>query len=89
MMTCGWCGKATPEDERCAVCGHIDPPRPWVQRGEPVPVVAAHEGRPVVTDAELRRRLAVLGPDATDERLAEHFDVDPRTVRRWREKVSG
>ena len=89
MILCGWCGKATPDGPKCAACGHIDPPRPWVQRGEAAPVVAAHEGRPPLTDVEARRRLAVLGPNATDEALAEHFEVDPRTVRRWRQKVSG
>jgi len=89
VILCGWCGKATPDDDRCRVCGHVDPVRPYTQRNEPVPLVAAHAGRPEITPDEARRRLAVLGPTATVEQLAEHFDVDPRTVRRWREKVSG
>jgi hypothetical protein len=88
MIACGWCGKATRDGPRCGVCGHIDPRRPWEQRGEPVPVTETHDGRPVLTPAEMRRRLGVLGPAATVDQIAEHFDVDPRTVRRWRAKVS-
>lgn len=53
----------------------------------PVPVVEAHEGRPALTADEARRRLAAV-PEGTDEALAELHGVDPRTVRRWRAKVS-
>lgn len=89
VIVCGWCGKDTANHDRCTSCGHVDPERPWVQRGEPVPQVAHAPGRPVVDAAEARRRLAALGPHATDEQLAAHHDRDVRTIRRWREKVSG
>lgn len=86
MIVCGWCGKDTANRDRCTTCGHADPERPWVQRGEPVPEVAHGAGRPVITDADLRQRLASGG---TDDDIAARFEVDPRTVRRWRAKVSG
>lgn len=89
MILCGWCGKQTVNRDRCTSCGHEDPARPWAQRGQPVPVVGPREaGRPVLTSDEMRRRLGSMGPDATDAQIADHFDVDERTVRRWRQKVS-
>jgi hypothetical protein len=89
VIVCGWCGKPTLTEARCAACGHVDPERPWTQRNEIVPRVSLHDGRPPITTEEARRRLAALGPAATVEQLAEHFGVDARTVRRWRAKVSG
>lgn len=86
MIRCGWCGRDTANRDRCTSCGHVDPMRPWVQRGEPVPEVTREAGRPSLTDAELRHRLASGG---TDDAIADRFGVDPRTVRRWRQKVSG
>lgn len=85
MRTCGWCGHPTATDP-CSSCGHIDPDRPWIQRGQ-VP--------PVVDDAERHRRLLAEardtlrreGVEPTIERLAEQLDVSPRTVRRWRGDV--
>lgn len=50
------------------------------------PKVSPAPGRPALTDAEMRRRLASGG---SDEAVADRYDVDPRTVRRWRQKVSG
>lgn len=88
MILCGWCGKPTADAVRCECCRHAGPRVPWAQRGEDVPVVVAHDGRPPLDDAEIRRRLAALGPAATVEQIADHFEVDPRTVRRWRQKVS-
>lgn len=87
MILCGWCGGATPEP-RCVACGHADPARPWLQRGQEPPEVAVAPGRHPVEAVELRRRLSSLGPRATDEQIAAAHEVDPRTVRRWRQKVS-
>lgn len=79
MILCGWCHEPT-DDAHCVTCGH-DPRLPWTQRGLPAPVVdAAALARRRLADA--RRR---LGHDATIDALAEHLDVSPRTVRRWRE----
>lgn len=89
MIVCGWCGSNTANRDRCTSCGHEDPERPWVQRGQTVPEVARAAGRPKVDAHEAARRLAAAGPGATDEAIAAHHDVDPRTVRHWREKVSG
>lgn len=94
MIECGWCGNDTANLDRCTSCGHADPARPWVQRGEDAPVTGNHEpGRPELDPGEIRRRLAkaraVLGDrPATVEALAEVLDVSERTVRRW-QKVSG
>lgn len=85
MIVCGWCARLTADRERCDVCGHEDPPRPFVQRGLPVPEHHPEPGRPPLSDAELRRRLASGG---TDREVAERYEVDERTVRRWRQKVS-
>lgn len=93
MIRCGWCGKDTANRDRCTSCGHADPERPWVQRREPVPEVSHAPGRPSVEPDEAARRLAAarreIGPGATVEAMAEHLGVDPRTVRRWQQKVSG
>lgn len=86
VIECGWCGHHTANLDRCTACGHEDPPRPWVQRGMVPPSPSPAAGRPRLTDGDLRRRLASGG---TDEEIAERFEVDPRTVRRWRQKVSG
>jgi len=84
MIRCGWCGRPTPDDDRCRSCGHADPRLPWDQRRAPVPAVSAVDDH--------RRRLAEaereLGTDATIERIAEHLEVSPRTVRRWREMTA-
>ena len=84
MIRCGWCGKATEATERCAACDHIDPTRPYVQRGEPVPGL----DRGDVNRRRLAEAMKTLGDDATIERIAEHLDVSPRTVRRWREMTT-
>lgn len=87
VMACGWCGHPTANDDRCTSCGHQDPRRPWIQRGQEAPVVA---GRLVATD--VRKRLAEatheLGGSPTIEALAERLGVSPRTVRRWREMTA-
>jgi hypothetical protein len=92
MIACGWCGKATASLDLCAACGHIDPARPWFQRGQEAPVIVHEPGRPTTDPADVSRRLAAarasLGPHATVDQLAELLDVSPRTVRRWR-KVTG
>lgn len=92
MIACGWCGKATSSVERCTSCGHADPPRPWLQRGQDAPVIEHAPGRPATDPADVARRLAAarsdLGPHATVDAIAEHMDVSPRTVRRW-QKVAG
>lgn len=88
MIRCGWCGKGTAEGARCGACGHVDPALPWVQRGQEPPAIQRTEGRPSLTVEELRKRLEAH-PGATDEQLAELFDRDPRSIRRWRQKVSG
>lgn len=95
MILCGWCGRATPDGDTCAVCNHIFPTLPYTQRGLPVPVVDVHEGRPTLVPADIKRRFAVAraaleraGKPVTIESMAEQLDVSPRTVRRWREKAS-
>lgn len=92
MILCGWCGKATANQDRCTPCGHADPARPWVQRGEDPPTVSREPGRPAVIPADVARRLAAaraqLGPHATVDQIAETLDVSPRTVRRW-QRVAG
>jgi hypothetical protein len=84
VIRCGWCGKPTANEDRCTSCGHSDPTRPYFQRGEAVPQI---DGR--LDSADVRRRLAearsALGGNPSVERIAEHLDVSPRTVRRWRE----
>lgn len=82
MTECGWCGQPT-EPGRCGNC-HRDPALPWVQRGVDPPVIDPRDA--------LRKRLHVAvteleqqGHRATAERIAEHLDVSPRTVRRWQQ----
>ena len=92
MIACGWCGKPTASLDRCTSCGHVDPPRPWLQRGQEPPAIAHEPGRPATDPSDVGRRLATaratLGPHATVDAIAELLDVSPRTVRRWA-KVSG
>lgn len=96
MIACGWCGKPTGSTDRCSACGHVDPARPWVQRGEDAPRIVSHDpGRPELDPGDVARRLASAragivkrGLPPTVEALAEALDVSPRTVRRW-QKVAG
>ncbi len=93
MILCGWCGRATPDGERCAMCHHDDPTRPYVQRRAEVPhVEVPHDGRPALSRQDVARRLTAArttlrgaGRRVTVEALAEVLEVSPRTVRRWRE----
>jgi hypothetical protein len=92
MIVCGWCGRATSEGDRCVMCHHEDPARPYVQRRLDVPRLDAHDGRPTLVPADVARRLATArrqleeaGRTVTIEALAEVLEVSPRTVRRWRE----
>ena len=79
MIVCGWCGQPTKAD-RCANCQR-DPVLPWTQRAQqPPPVDPRDRERRLLAEAR-----ASLGRDATVEQLAEHLDISPRTVRRWRE----
>lgn len=89
MIRCGWCHGPTANVDRCSSCGHVDPERPWLQRGEAVPHIGSDAvGRPSLDPSAIARRLAdarhALGDNATVQQLAEHLDVDPKTVRRWR-----
>ena len=95
MISCGWCGQSTPDAERCVLCRHEDPARPWVQRGLPVPRTDSHEGRPALDPSDVARRIAAArlliersGHPATIEALAEVLDVSTRTVRRWQRMAS-
>lgn len=93
MIRCGWCGNPTANRDRCTSCGHVDPERPWHQRGEPVPSVHVDAaGRPALDRKAIRRRLEearhALGADATVEQIAEFLNVSVRTVGRWR-KLAG
>jgi hypothetical protein len=87
VIRCGWCGNPTANPERCTSCGHEDPPRPWVQRGEEPPTVRTDAtGRPVLEAKAIRRRLAearAVLPNATQAQLAEHLDISVRTLGRW------
>jgi hypothetical protein len=88
MILCGWCGAPTTVG-LCLSCGR-DAALPWAQRAtEPPTVESRGSGRPQLTAAEAAKRLAAAGPHASDEAVAIHWDVDPRTVRNWRAKVSG
>jgi AcrR family transcriptional regulator len=60
---------------------------PWSQRGVDAPLIDPNH--------EYRRRLAAATADlesrgqrATAERIAEHLDVSPRTVRRWQQMAA-
>lgn len=90
MIRCGWCNHPTLAEARCAHCGHVDPERPWLQRGETPPAVVS-EGRPSLDAGEVRRRYAEAkaelqadGKAPTVEAIAERLDRSPRTVRQWR-----
>lgn len=87
MISCGWCGHPTLPD-LCGSCGHVDPARPWLQRGMEPPTV----DRPTLDRTASARRIAAAtqrlgdeGRRVTIEALAEVLDVSPRTVRRWRD----
>lgn len=86
LTVCGWCAAQIPPGPECPACGHEDPARPWAQRGQEPPEVAVAPGRHPLDGSELRRRLSSGGGDA---QIAERFEVDERTVRRWRARVSG
>lgn len=77
-IACGFCSAATDDGSPCVNCRR-DPVIPYAQRG----------AAPDLADTP-RLRLAeaasALGSDATIERIAEYLAVDPRTVRRWRQK---
>jgi len=92
MIVCGWCHHGTANRDRCTTCGHVDPERPWAQRGQAAPTVVPESGRPTLDRAEVSRKLAearsALGSPATVARIAEYLDVDQRTVRRW-QKLAG
>lgn len=93
MIRCGWCGRQTDAVDRCTSCGHVDPTRPYDQRGEPAPTVRlAPAGRPPLNPTIQRARLmearASLGRTATDEQLAEFLDISLRTLGRWK-KLAG
>jgi len=85
VIVCGWCGQPS-EPDRCGNCRR-DPALPWVQRATDPPAVDP-------TD-DIRRRLSEAaaaveshGHRPTAERLAEHLDVSPRTVRRWQQMAA-
>jgi hypothetical protein len=98
VIVCGWCGQATagewettalmPTGEtRCQSCGHEDPARPWVQRGDTPPSPQPRpEGRPPLDASQIRQRLRIARkehPDATNAELAEALDISERTLGRW------
>lgn len=83
-IVCGWCGSATMRDP-CEHCEHVDPARPWIQRGQQPPSESVlRRQRLARAEAELRG----TGIEPTVERIAERLDVSPRTVRRWREMTA-
>lgn len=91
MIVCGWCASAT-EPGFCSQCGR-DPASPWVQRNTEPPQAEGHDaGRPKLDRSQVTQKLRIalkeLGPDATNEQLAEHLERDESTVRRWR-KLAG
>lgn len=94
MILCGWCHQpATPP--RCGACGHEDPARPWLQRGEEPPRVATEAGRPVLDEPAIRlryrdakRAIEAAGGVPTVDALAEALDRSPRTIREWRRKYA-
>ena len=83
MILCGWCGHPTTDGPQCVSCGHAEPEKPWRQRGQTPP--DAIKAR--LDSAS--RKLAERGRAVTDESLAEVLDVSPRTIGRWRQKMSG
>lgn len=84
MIRCGWCGGDTAPD-RCSLCGR-DPALPYVQRGQEPPVVDAAELARRKLD-EAAKAIEASGRKVTAAAVAEHHDVDERTVRRWRADV--
>ena len=82
MIVCGWCGNGTPDELDCLSCGHEDPAKPWHQRGMEPP---DHHALQI---AQATKRLRMRGERVTDETLAEELDISPRTLGRWRQKVS-
>jgi hypothetical protein len=92
MIRCGWCHQPA-EPPRCRACGHDDPAKPWLQRGEEPPQILTDTGRPANDEAEIRHRYAEAkatltdtGRVATVEAIAEQLDRSPRTVREWRKR---
>lgn len=88
LFRCGWCGNPTANPDRCTSCGHVDPARPWVHRGQEPPVIKTDAaGRPGLDVGAIRRRLRearhALGPDATQAQLADHLSISARTLGRW------
>lgn len=79
MIVCGWCHADTPEF-RCVACGR-DPAIPWIQRAETPPQVA--EAKRADNYRRLVQARRDLGPDATNERIAELLGVSEKTIRRW------
>jgi len=79
MIRCGWCGRAAD----VVVCSHCrrDPGEAWRQRGQEPPDIDVNRDRLARATAEITAE----GRSPTIEAIAEHLDVSPRTVRRWRE----
>lgn len=95
MIRCGWCNHPTPAEARCVHCGHVEPARPWTQRGEAPPTVQPEAGRPPLDADDIRRRYAEAREDlersgrpVTVEAIAEALDRSPRTVREWRKRYA-
>ena len=87
LIVCGWCRRPTRAEARCGACGHREPRLPWLQRAQEAPEAPEPSaGRPRLTDAEVRRRLASVS--GTVEQQAEALGVDARTIRRYRAQVS-
>ena len=81
-IVCGWCGHSTGDEDRCTSCGHEDPRRPWIQRGQEPPTwTAREENRRRIEEA--RKQLERDGQKVTRAALAELLEVDERTLRRW------
>jgi hypothetical protein len=82
VIVCGWCGYPT-KPAVCGACGR-DPVKPWTQRGTKAPEVDPNDAiRKRLTDAAAF--IEAHGQRPTAERIAEHLDVSPRTVRRWQQ----
>ncbi len=92
MILCGWCGHPTGPG-LCASCGR-PAELPYTQRGTtPVGVSVPLPGRPVLAEADIRRRyveavhaLRSEGRPVTLEALAERLDRSSRQVREWRKR---
>jgi hypothetical protein len=105
MIVCGWCGKPTeakdwettaltPDAGECRACGHEDPAKPWLQRGQQPPVANQGRGaggRPSLDISQIRERVRIarkeLGADVTNAALAAHLGIDERTLGRWQKAV--